>query len=82
MAYVIDTYNRFDQWDRAHAVKVFEINDVQYAVKEVELEWGLPKFPLRIDEEWRHNLEYLKLIKVYEKLEDALKFVQIMRGLN
>jgi len=49
MAFIVDTYNRFDSWDRAHSVYEFEINGNWYAIKEVELEWGLPKLPLRID---------------------------------
>lgn len=82
MAFVIDSYNRFDKFDREHSVKVFEINEVQYAVKEVQLEWGLPVLQEKIGEEWRQDREYLKLFKVYETLEDAMKFVQLMRGLN
>lgn len=49
MAFIVDTYNKFDSWDRAHSVYEFEINGNWYAIKEVELEWGMPKLPLRID---------------------------------
>ena len=42
MAYIIGTYNRYDTWDRAHSIYKFKINDSWYAVKEVEMVWGLP----------------------------------------
>jgi len=40
MAFIIDTYNKYDAFDRENARKVFEINGNWYAIKEVELEWG------------------------------------------
>ena len=40
MAYIIDTYNKWSKWDREHAAECFIINGVEYAIKEVELEWG------------------------------------------
>jgi hypothetical protein len=42
MAYVIDTYNKYDAWDRTHSLYKFEINGNWYAIKEVEMSWGLP----------------------------------------
>jgi len=46
LAYIIDTYNKYDKWDREHAIYVFEINEVEYAVKYVKMRWGLPQLPL------------------------------------
>ena len=40
MAFIIDTYNKYDSWDREHSRYTFEINGVWYGIKEVELEWG------------------------------------------
>ena len=42
MAYIIGTYNKYDTWDRSHAVYKFKINDSWYAIKEIEMVWGLP----------------------------------------
>ena len=49
MAFIIDTYNKYDIWDRAHSVLKFRINDNWYAIKSVELEWGIPKLGLKVD---------------------------------
>lgn len=51
MAFIIDTYNKWDGWDRAHSVYKFTINDNWYAIKEVELEWGKPILPLYVDKD-------------------------------
>ena len=49
MAFIIDSYNKYDIWDRAHSVFKFRINDNWYAIKSVELEWGLPQLSLKVD---------------------------------
>jgi hypothetical protein len=49
MAFLIGTYNKYDTWDREHARYKFEVNGNWYAVKEVEMEWGLPKLGFRAD---------------------------------
>ena len=49
MAFIIDNYNKYDWWDRTHSRHIFEINGNWYAVKEIELEWGKPKLPMRIE---------------------------------
>ena len=49
MAYIIGSYNKYDSWHREHRKYTFEINGVMYAVFEVEMEWGLPKLPVRTD---------------------------------
>jgi len=43
MAFIIDSYNKYDAWDRAHSLYKFEINGNWYAIKEVEMSWGLPQ---------------------------------------
>ena len=77
MAFIIDRYNKYDVWDREHARKVFEINENWYAIKEVELEWGLPQLPMHVD----YDVD-TKQYQVYGTYEDALKFVWLMKGLN
>ena len=76
-AFIIDTYNKYDSFDREHARYTFEINGTTYAIKEVQLKWGKPKLPLRIGDE-RDNDPY----HIYETYEDALAFVHTMRSLN
>ena len=70
MAYIIGSYNKYDAWDREHRKYTFEVNENWYAIFEVEMEWGVPKLPLRVDRnETAH--EY----RIYEEYGDALKFV-------
>jgi hypothetical protein len=49
MAFIISTYNKYDIWDRTHSVYKFEVNGNWYAIKEVEMEWGLPQDGYRVD---------------------------------
>lgn len=76
MAFIIDTYNKYDSWDREHSRYTFEINGVWYGVKEVELEWGQPVLPQRIDR------EQFRQYQVYDTLEEAYKFVSVVRRAN
>ena len=70
MAYIIGNYNKYDAWDREHSVYKFEINENWYAIKEIEMEWGLPKLPMRVDRN-ESGHEY----HVYDTYEDAMRFV-------
>lgn len=78
-SYIIGAYNKFDIWDREHSVYKFEINKNWYAIKEVEIEWGLPKLPQYID---RDSEQEARIYHVYDTEADAFKFVQLMKGLN
>lgn len=77
MAYIIDKFNRYDSWARNHARFKFEINGQWYAILEVELEWGVPKFPLYTDHE-THPHSYF----IYNEYKDALEFALQMKSLN
>lgn len=77
MAFIIDTYNKFDRFDKQHSIYRFSINEVEYAVKEVELFWGQPLLPEKVDQE-QHPENY----RVYGSLEEAMEFVHIMKRLN
>ena len=37
MAFIIDTYNKYNRWDREHARYVFEINENWSAIMEVDI---------------------------------------------
>ena len=78
-SYIIGAYNRFDIWDREHSVYKFEINGNWYAIKEVEMEWGVPRLPEQIDRDMEQDA---RTYYVYDTEADAFKFVQLMKGLN
>ena len=77
MAFVIGLYDKYDVWDREHSVYKFEINGSWYAIKRVEMEWGLPQVGLRVD-----NNEHPEYYYVYSEYEDALEFVRQMKLVN
>lgn len=77
MAYIIDTYDKYNAWDRAHSKKVFEINGVVYAVKEVILFWGQPQLEQSI-----YGDKNPETYRVYPTLDDALNFVKYMKMMN
>lgn len=77
MAFIIDSYNQWDKWDQENSVYVFKVNGQWYAVKEVILFWGLPQLPERLEEN-RNPETY----KIYDRLEDAMAFVFMIKGLN
>ena len=77
MAYIIGTYNKYDQWDRSHSVQRFMLNDVLYAIYEVEMVWGLPALKYSVDSDDRADM-----YQVYEKLEDAQAFIKQLKQFN
>ena len=77
MAYIIDLYNKWDRWDREHSVYKFQLNERWWAIKEVELEWGLPILPSYTDKDL-HPEDYI----VYGTQEDAMNFIFNLRQLN
>lgn len=77
MAFIIDRYNKYDVWDREHATYIFEINQQKYAIMKVELEWGLPQLPERLDYERKLDMYF-----IYDSEEQAMEFVKQMKSLN
>jgi len=71
MAYIIDSYSKYDVWDRKHSVYKFEVNENWYAIKEVEMDWGLPLLPERMDE---HGDKDRRIMHVYDTKEEAFMF--------
>lgn len=76
-AFIVDTYNKYDVFDREHARYVFEVNGVEYAIKEVQLKWGRPRLPLRIGTD-----KEAEPYHIYDTYEDALRFVHTIRTIN
>lgn len=70
MAFLIGTYNKYDVWDREHSRYKFEVNGNWYAIKEVEMEWGLPQLGFRADMD-----EHPETYHIYDTYEDAMRFV-------
>lgn len=77
MAYIIDSYNKYDSWDRSHAIYKFNINKNDYAVKEIELCWGMPMLEYRVDRE-----EYPQSYYIYESRDEAIAFAKMLYKLN
>ena len=76
MAFIIDSYNKYDKWDREHSVYIFERNENWGAIKEVEVQDGLPILP---DSFYPIPPSVYKL---YDNYEDALAFVHLIKNLN
>ena len=77
MAYIIGTYNKYETWDRTHAVHKFRINDNWYAVYEVDIVWGLPALKFQVGQD-----DMPESYHIYEEQEDALEFVRELKQLN
>ena len=77
MAYIIDRYDKYNSWDRQHRTYSFELNGQQYAIFEVELEWGLPILEESVEYEKKRE-QY----QVYGTKEEAMKFVWLVKGFN
>lgn len=77
MAFIIDTYNQHNKWDREHATHTFTINGIWYAIKRVELKWGVPQLPERID-----IAADASAYQIYETEADAMRFVTLIKSLN
>ena len=77
MAYIIGAYNRYDMWDRSHAVYKFQINEQWYAVYEVDMIWGLPALKFQIGQDDAPESYF-----IWESQEDAIAFAQRMKSLN
>lgn len=70
--YIIWIYNKYEPWMRKHAVKTFEINEVWYAIYEIDND-----MPFFIDKEFNLD-EFYK----YKSKEAAMLFVRQMKQLN
>lgn len=46
MAFIIGSYDKWDRWDREHSVYKFMLNGNWYAIKRVEMEWGVPSLDM------------------------------------
>lgn len=76
-SYIIKNYNKYSVWDRTHTRYTFKINGNEYAIMEVELEWGLPQLSYTIEEEDAPETYHL-----YNTYEEAIQYVQQLKTLN
>lgn len=74
MAYIIDTYNKFNQWDRDHKVSLKLIGDIWSAIYWVEIG---PDMQPRVD--WDKEGCYYY---VYQRLDEAVEYLERLRGLR
>lgn len=77
MAYIIDTYNKYSAFDRAHSRFIFKIQKQEYAIKEVQIDWGLPILQPSIEDETNPTI-----YKIYDTYEDAYTFAAHLKQLN
>lgn len=77
MAYIIGSYNKYDSWDRTHAIYKFQINEWWYAVYEVDMVWGLPALKFQIDQDDDPQSYF-----IWESREDAIQFAQEQKSRN
>ena len=77
MAFIIDSYNKYDIWDRQHARYKFRINGNWYAIKEVILFWGVPQLGMKVDQSQNPEAYF-----IYDTYEEALEFAKKMKSLN
>ena len=77
MAFIIDTYNKFSEWDRAHSLYIFNLNERQFAIKEVEMGWGQPALEFKITHEDNPQSYF-----IYETYEEAFDFIKQLKSLN
>ena len=77
MAFIIEKFDKYNAWDRMQSVYKFELNGQMYAIKEVELEWGKPQFPIDIERD-REREQYF----IYNTVEEAMEFVHRIKSLN
>lgn len=72
LAYIIDTYNKYDGFDRIHSILTFLHNDRQFAVKEVEVGTdGVPILPQQV----MYTIQPSSYI-IYNTLQEAVQYIQ------
>ena len=76
MGYVIEGYNKYDKWDREHAVYTFNMNGASFAIKEVRIVDGQPEFPFRL-EETDTNTYF-----IFKSQQEAYEYVRQIKALN
>lgn len=74
--FILDTYNPHGI-DKDSVRYVISINDRQWAIKEVELDWGLPKLNRPIGEE-EPDLHVFQLFNTLDEAIAAAKYIKIL----
>lgn len=59
-------------------LSIHYIHNIQMCIREVELEWGLPKLSDKTIDLERDP----KMYHIYETYEEALQFIRTLQGLN
>ena len=78
MAYIITTFNKYSRWDLEHQRYKFTINDIPYAIFEIEYSWGIPQLPVRFDATDDHPEYY----HIYDNFEEAKSFAIFVKSIN
>ena len=72
--YIVDIYNRFCS-DKV--ISTFKVNNREYCIKEVTLEWGAPKLS-GIEEDAEQP--YFKLYDTLEEVQEYIKQLKQLEG--
>ena len=71
MVYIVDLYNRFENNEGVDFV--FKLHGIDWCIRHVELDWGKPLRPYRVD-------EYEPQFQLYESYDAAKAYVdELMR---
>lgn len=74
--FILDTYNPYSL-DKDSIRYVFSVNDRKWAIKEVQLDWGLPHLNLEIGEELDPSIFHL-----FNTFDEALAAAENLIHLN
>ena len=72
--FIIDKYNKYQNNENCRLV--FNLNNNEYCIREVQLDWGKPTFP---EQDWDDSFSTYRL---YSTFEEARNFVSKLKRLN
>lgn len=72
--FIIDIYNKYQHNDNCR--KIFKLNNREYCIREVTLDWGQPNFP---EKDLDDNFTSWHL---YNTLDEAKNFVRKLKRIN
>lgn len=73
MAYIIDSYSKYE--DNSGVEFVFQVRDMWFCIRRIELDWGQPVRDYRIE-------DYEPDFKIYESFEEAKQFADELMKLD
>lgn len=68
--FILDNYSRYD--DNTNVRQIFHLYEQWYCIREVELEWGRPKFARKIEDDFQN-------FYLFNTLEEAKQCVKRLK---